>query len=119
VTSSVSLGRARDDVGNQSPAGEVVAHLSHGEARSAGLMGEQVAGCWILAAARGDDGSYRKVLEAVRRGLADGSQTIVPCACTPRCPQPTPEQMEALDRRLQSDLSPTPGEADVDEVGTR
>jgi len=67
-------------------------------------MSEQVAGCWILAAARGDEGSYRKVLEAMRRGLAGGSKTIVPCHCTPRCPQPTEEEMEALDRRLQADL---------------
>jgi hypothetical protein len=67
-------------------------------------MTEHVAGCWILAAARGDERSYRKVLEAVRRGIADGSQTIVPCQCTPRCPQPTAEQMKALDARLQADL---------------
>jgi hypothetical protein len=66
-------------------------------------MSEQVAGCWILAAARGDEASYRKVLEAMRRGLADRSQTVVPCQCTPRCPQPTAEQMDALDRRPQTD----------------
>ena len=72
-------------------------------------MCEPIAGCWILAAARGDEGSYRKVLEAMRRGLAEGSQTIVPCHCTPLCPQPTAEQMEALDRRLQTDLVAAPG----------
>lgn len=71
-------------------------------------MSEQVAGCWILAAARGDEGSYRKVLQAMRRGIADGSQTIVPCECTPRCPQPTAEQMDALDRRLQAELHAAP-----------
>lgn len=71
-------------------------------------MSEQVAGCWILAAARGDEGSYRKVLQAMRRGLADGSQTIVPCQCTPVCPQPTAEQMDALARRLQADLHAAP-----------
>ncbi|HVN31105.1 MAG TPA: hypothetical protein VMT45_03900 [Thermoanaerobaculaceae bacterium] len=68
-------------------------------------MSETIAGCWILAAARGDEGSYRKLLQAMRQDLASGSRTIVPCACQPRCPQPTEEQMAALDRRLQADLA--------------
>jgi hypothetical protein len=67
-------------------------------------MNETIAGCWILAAARGDEGSYQKLLQATRHHLASGSRTIVPCSCQPRCPQPTDEQMEALDRRLQADL---------------
>jgi hypothetical protein len=67
-------------------------------------MSETIAGCWILAAARGDEGSYRKLLQAMRLDLASGSRTIVPCNCQPRCPQPTDEQMEALDRRLQADI---------------
>jgi hypothetical protein len=79
-------------------------------------MSEQVAGCWILAAARGDEGSYRKVLQAMRRELAGGSQRIVPCGCTPRCPQPTAEQMEALDRRLQEDLHGSPSGKAADAV---
>jgi hypothetical protein len=71
-------------------------------------MSEPIAGCWILAAARGDEGSYRKVLRAMRNELASGSRTIVPCACQPLCPQPTEEQMAALDRRLQADLADSP-----------
>jgi hypothetical protein len=71
-------------------------------------MSEPIAGCWILAAARGDEGSYRKVLRAMRNELASGSRTIVPCSCQPRCPQPTEEQMAALDRRLQADLADSP-----------
>ncbi len=68
-------------------------------------MSEPIAGCWILAAARGDEGSYQKVLRAVRVSLADGSQAIVPCNCEPRCPQPTKEQMEALHERLRADVA--------------
>lgn len=68
------------------------------------VMTEPIAGCWILATARGDEGSYRKLLQAMRQDLASGSRTIVPCGCQPRCPQPTDEQKEALDRRLQADL---------------
>jgi hypothetical protein len=68
-------------------------------------MSETIAGCWILAAARGDEGSYRKLLQAMRQDLASGSRAIVPCACQPRCPQPTEEQMAELDRRLQADLA--------------
>lgn len=71
-------------------------------------MSEPIAGCWILAAARGDEGSYLKLLEARRHDLASGSRTIVPCNCQPHCPQPTDEQMQALDRRLQADLPDTP-----------
>jgi hypothetical protein len=67
-------------------------------------MSDPIAGCWILAAARGDEGSYKKVLKAMRYTIESGSQTIVPCNCQPRCPQPTEEQMEALDRRLQADI---------------
>jgi hypothetical protein len=67
-------------------------------------MSEPIAGCWILAAARGDEGSYQKILKAMRYNIAFGSQTIFPCNCQPRCPQPTDEQMEALDRRLQADI---------------
>ena len=67
-------------------------------------MSEPIAGCWILAAARGDEGSFRKLLEAMRHDLATGSRTIVPCHCQPRCPQPTGEQMAELDRRLHADL---------------
>jgi len=67
-------------------------------------MSGLIAGCWILAAARGDQGSYRKVLQAMRHDLATGLQTIVPCNCEPRCPQPTPEQMAELDRRLHAEL---------------
>jgi hypothetical protein len=67
-------------------------------------MSETIAGCWILAAARGDEGSYRKLLQAMRHDLASGARTIVPCACQPRCPQPTEGQMAELDRRLQADL---------------
>ena len=68
-------------------------------------MSEPIVGCWILAAARGDEGSYQKVLKSMRYNIAFDSQTIFPCNCQPRCPQPTDEQMEALDRRLQADLS--------------
>ncbi len=68
-------------------------------------MSEPIAGCWILAAARGDEGSYRKVLRAVRKSLTDGSQAIVPCSCEPRCPQPTREQMDALNERLRADAA--------------
>jgi hypothetical protein len=71
-------------------------------------MSDTVAGCWILAAARGDEGSYRKVLQAMRHDVASGSQTIVPCNCQPRCPQPTPEQMDTLGRRLQADVLAAP-----------
>ena len=71
-------------------------------------MSEPIAGCWILAAARGDEGSYRKLLQAMRHDLVSGSRTIVPCNCQPRCPQPTDEQMEALDRRLQAELHGAP-----------
>jgi hypothetical protein len=67
-------------------------------------MTEPIAGCWILAAARGDEGSYRKVLQAMRHNTEFRSQTIFPCSCQPRCPQPTDEQMETLDRRLQLDV---------------
>ena len=67
-------------------------------------MSEPIVGCWILAAARGDEGSYQKVLKSMRYNIAFGSQTIFPCNCQPRCPQPTDEQMEALDRRLQADI---------------
>ena len=70
-------------------------------------MGEPIAGCWILAAARGDEGSYRKVLQAMRDSIGSVPPTIVPCTCKPRCPQPTEEQMEALDRQLQADLDGT------------
>jgi len=73
-------------------------------------MSEPIAGCWILAAARGDEGSYQKVLRAVRESLADGSQAIVPCTCEPRCPQPTEEQMEALHERLNADVAAGLGE---------
>ena len=76
-------------------------------------MTEPVAGCWILAAARGDEGSFRKLLEAIRHDLATGSRTIVPCACQPRCPQPTQDQMAGLDRRLHADLCPASSGADV------
>ena len=41
----------------------------------------------------------------MRYNIAFGSQTIFPCNCQPRCPQPTDQQMEALDRPLQADLS--------------
>ena len=71
-------------------------------------MSEPIAGCWILAAARGDEGSYKKVLQAMRDDLISGSRTIVPCACQPLCPQPTEEQIAALDRRLQADLADRP-----------
>jgi hypothetical protein len=67
-------------------------------------MSEPIAGCWILAAARGDQGSYQMVLQAMRHNIEFGSQTIFPCNCQPRCPQPSEEQMEALDRRLHADL---------------
>jgi hypothetical protein len=67
-------------------------------------MSEAVAGCWILAAARGDEGSYRKVLQAMRHELASGSRTVFPCCCEPLCPQPTLEEMAALDQRLQADI---------------
>jgi hypothetical protein len=77
-------------------------------------MSEPVAGCWILAAARGDEGSYRKVLQARRREISDGSQAVVPCSCTPLCPHPTVEQMEALDRRLQADLHAASDGAETD-----
>ncbi len=73
-------------------------------------MSEAIAGCWILAAARGDEGSYRKVLQAMRHGLSSGPQTIVPCNCRPRCPQPTREEMDTLDRRLQADVLAAPTE---------
>ena len=68
-------------------------------------MSDAIAGCWILAAARGDEGSYRKVLQAMRHELVSGSRTVSPCSCEPLCPQPTLEQMDALDRRLQADIS--------------
>jgi hypothetical protein len=77
-------------------------------------MTEPIAGCWILAAARRDEGSYQKVLKAMRYNIAFGSQTMFPCNCQPRCPQPTDEQMEALDRRLQADLSESQEEHGAD-----
>jgi hypothetical protein len=67
-------------------------------------MSDTITGCWILAAARGDEGSYRKVLHAMRDEFASGSQTIVRCDCQPRCPQPTREQMTELERRLHAEL---------------
>jgi hypothetical protein len=67
-------------------------------------MSAPVAGCWILAAARGDEDSYRKVLQAMRHELATGSRTLLPCSCQPLCPQPTPEQIAELHRRLQVDI---------------
>jgi hypothetical protein len=76
-------------------------------------MSEPIAGCWILAAARGDEGSYQKVLQATRHNIEFGSQTIFPCNCQPRCPQPTQQQMEAMDRRLQADLYRTQNEHDA------
>jgi len=71
-------------------------------------MSDAIPGCWILAAARGDEGSYQKVLKAMRYDIAFGLQTIFPCTCQPRCPQPTREQMDALDRRLQADVLAAP-----------
>lgn len=76
-------------------------------------MSEPIAGCWILAAARGDEGSYQKVLQAMRHNIEFGSQTIFPCNCQPRCPQPTEEQMKELDRRLQADLYRTQSQHDA------
>jgi len=76
-------------------------------------MSEPIAGCWILAAARGDEGSYQTVLQVMRHTTESGSHTIFPCNCRPRCPQPTEEQMEALDRRLQTDLYGTQNEHDA------
>jgi hypothetical protein len=76
-------------------------------------MSEPIAGCWTLAAARGDEGSFRTLLEARRHELAAGARTILPCNCQPRCPQPTPEQMAELDSRLHAELSTEPGEADL------
>jgi hypothetical protein len=73
-------------------------------------VSEPIAGCWILAAARGDEGSYRKVLDAMRDELASGARTIVPCACQPRCPQPSPEQMAELNSRLRAELRTEPGD---------
>jgi hypothetical protein len=71
-------------------------------------MNEPIAGCWILAAARGDEGSYRKLQQAMRHGLASGSRTIFPCACQPICLQPTQQQMAELERRLHAELGATP-----------
>jgi hypothetical protein len=76
-------------------------------------MSEPIVGCWILAAARGDEGSYQKVLQGMRHTIESGSQRIFPCNCQPRCPQPTEEQMKVLDRRLQADLYRTQNEHDA------
>jgi len=57
-----------------------------------------------LTAARGDEGSYQKVQQAMRYNIAFGSQTIFPCNCQPRCPRPTEQQIKALDSRLQADI---------------
>jgi len=60
--------------------------------------------CLISKAACGDEGAYQALLKAMKYNLTQPAYSIMGCRCNPACPEPTEQQFENLNNRLNSDL---------------
>ena len=72
--------------------------------------------CMIKKAVRDEEG-YQKLKEAMRINMECGHYSTFGCECehTPPCgPDPTPEQMAALNARLKDDLKDVKTDQDED-----
>ena len=69
-------------------------------------MSQPISSCMIKKAVR-DEGGYQRLKGAMRGNVECGHYSIFGCECehTPSCgPEPTPDQMAALNARLYEDL---------------
>lgn len=74
-------------------------------------MSQPIGDCIIAQACKSEEG-YARLREAMRVNMLYGHWTTYhgPCPHDPKCfpPNPTPEQVDALNARLQEDLKDAP-----------
>ena len=66
-------------------------------------MSISITNCLISIAVK-DECSYYRLLDIIKYNYSKGSFSIWSCTCKPRCPKPTKEQMEKLNKRIIVDL---------------
>jgi len=66
----------------------------------------------------GDEAAYNDLRDRMRVNLQYGHWSTFPCQCEPSCPQPSDEQLDALNARLQNDLAGVPRDT-VDPPGDK
>jgi len=79
-------------------------------------MSQPITDC-IIARACMNEESYARLREAMRVNMLYGHWTTYhgPCPHDPKCIVPTPEQVDALNARLQEDLKNAPRGGDCDQ----
>ena len=56
--------------------------------------------CLVSKAAKGDADAINRLYGRMKRNVEHGSFSTYPCVCDPRCPQPSDEEIEALELAL-------------------
>jgi hypothetical protein len=67
-------------------------------------MSQPLSVCVISKAARGDEASFKWLIEAMKVNSACGHFTTVSCRCSPPCEKPTDAQIEELNKKLAEAL---------------
>lgn len=67
-------------------------------------MSAPISACWISKAVQGDQQAFKTLLGAAIYNLDNPSNLVFSCNCKPPCPEPSPEQIKALNAQIRAAL---------------